>query len=51
MKFPEIDLGAAASKVNRGFANWFANSFVMFVLFGLILGAMVVGAYYDGAYA
>lgn len=33
------------------FANWFANSFVMFMTFVVILIAIGLGMYFDGAYA
>ena len=37
--------------VRDHFSNWFANSFVMVGVFAIIIGSIIIGMYFDGAYA
>ena len=51
MGFTKSDLADAGRWIRDHFSNWFANSFVMVGVFGIIICSIYIGMYFDGAYA
>ena len=49
--FNKHDLAGAGRWIRDHFSNWFANSFVMMGVFAIIIASIVIGMYFDGAYA
>ena len=45
------DMANAGRWMRDHFSNWFANSFVMMGVFIIIIGAIIIGMYFDGTYA
>jgi hypothetical protein len=45
------DLAGGARWIRDHFSSWFANSFVMVGVFAIIICAIIIGMYFDGAYA
>lgn len=45
------DFANAGRWMRDHFSNWFANSFVMMGVFIIIIGAIIIGMYFDGTYA
>lgn len=49
--FSKSDLATGGRWIRDHFSNWFANSFVMVGVFAIIVCSIVIGMYFDGAYA
>ena len=49
--FNKHDLAGAGRWIRDHFSNWFANSFVMVGVFVIIFCSIIIGMYFDGAYA